>query len=213
MRVLIADDHDLFRRGLRRLLEEEGIRVIADVPDGPSCVREALASRPDVVLLDLSMPGMSGVETTRQLRRLVPHSRVLVVTVSAASRDAIAALMAGACGYLLKDAAVEEILLGVRAAARGESPLSPRLAAQLVDRIVADRAADTAEVDPPPSALTSRERQILRLIAEGRENAEIGLALHVSPATVKTHVSAILAKIDVQNRLQAAVYAVRAGIA
>jgi DNA-binding NarL/FixJ family response regulator len=213
VRVVIADDHDFFRVGLRRLLELEGIRVVADVPDGASCVREAVASRPDVVLLDLYMPGMSGVETTRELRRAVPDSHVLVLTVSAVSGDAIDALMAGACGYLLKDAAVEEILLGVRAAARGESPLSPTMAAQLIDRIVADRPAGAAQIDPPPEVLTAREREILRLVAEGRENAEIGRVLHLSPSTVKTHVSAILAKLGVENRLQAAVYAVRAGIA
>jgi DNA-binding NarL/FixJ family response regulator len=215
MRILIADDHAVFRNGLRELLEEAGMCVVADVQDGASCLREAAVSHPDVVLLDLNMPGMSGVETARELRRAVPDARILMLTVSPDPDDVVEALIAGAAGYLLKGAEVEEILLAVRATARGESSLSPRIATDLVRRVRAGagHSRDAGALDPPPDVLTPREQEILRLLAEGLENAEIGRVLHVSASTVKAHVSSTLAKLGVENRLQAAVYAARAGIA
>lgn len=213
VRVLIADDHALFRKGLRELLEEAGIRVVADVADGASCLRKAVASHPDVVLLDLEMPGMSGVETARELRRAAPDARILMLTVSSDPDDVVGALAAGAAGYVLKGAEVEEMLLAVRAAARGETPLSPRIATELVRRVRAGESRETAAPAPPPEVLTAREREVLRLLSEGLENAEIGQILHISASTVKAHVSAILGKLGVENRLQAAVYAAHAGIA
>ena len=209
LRVLVVDDHTLFRSGLRNLLEEEGFEV-AEARSGELALQAAAVRQPDVVLMDLNMPGISGVEATRRLEELSPGTPVVMLTVSADDRDVVDAVRAGACGYLLKDAAIEEIVAGIRAVASGESWVAPRVAGTLLARV---REASEPAADAMPAAeLTEREQQILRLIAEGKDNTEIGHELYISPRTVKNHVSSLLAKLQIENRIQAAVYAVRRGL-
>jgi DNA-binding NarL/FixJ family response regulator len=209
LRVLLVDDHTFFRAGLRNMLADEGFDV-AEARSGAQAVDVVAVRAPDVVLMDLHMPGMSGIEATRRLLEVAPDTRVVMLTVSADQDEIVEAVLAGACGYLLKDASIEEIVGSMRAAVAGASWASPNVAAVLFDRVRAggepEPAADAA------AALTDRERDILRLLADGKDNAEIGKELYISPSTVKNHISAILAKLGVHNRIQAAVYAVRRGL-
>jgi DNA-binding NarL/FixJ family response regulator len=207
IRVVIVDDHDLFRRGLRELLEEQGIRVVGEAADGVEGMQLATHALPDVVVMDLNMPRLSGVEATRRLAAAAPTVRVLVLTISADDDDVLDAIEAGASGYLLKDASMSEIAAGVRAAAAGEALLSPRIATHILRRIRSGGEGEIQRAD-----LSERELQVLRLMAQGRENAEIAEALVISPRTVKNHISSILSKLHIENRIQAAVYAVRRGI-
>jgi DNA-binding NarL/FixJ family response regulator len=207
IRVVIVDDHDLFRRGLRELLEEQGIRVVGEAADGVEGMQLATHALPDVVVMDLNMPRLSGVEATRRLAAAAPTVRVLVLTISADDDDVLDAIEAGASGYLLKDASMSEIAAGVRAAAAGEALLSPRIATHILRRIRSGGEGEIQRAD-----LSERELQVLRLMAQGRENAEIAEALVISPRTVKNHISSILSKLHMENRIQAAVYAVRRGI-
>jgi NarL family two-component system response regulator LiaR len=208
LRVLLVDDHDLFRAGLRELLEEEGFTV-DDVPSGEAGVRRSRTMRPDVVVMDLNMPGMSGIEATRQVLAGHPDASVLMLTVAADDKGVLEAIRAGAVGYLLKEARLAEIVAGVKAAADGRWPIAPRVAGALVAS-VRERDAE------PPTAtveLTERERAVLALLAEGHDNAEIAGRLFISTSTVKNHISNVLAKLGVENRVQAAAYAVRHGLA
>jgi two-component system nitrate/nitrite response regulator NarL len=209
LRVLVVDDHTLFRTGLRNLLEDEGFEV-AEARSGQLALQAAAVRAPDVVLMDLNMPGMSGVEATRRIKELSPATPVVMLTVSADDRDVVDAVRAGACGYLLKDAAIEEIVAGIRAVASGESWVAPRVVGTLLARV--REASEPAPDTMPAADLTERETQILRLIAEGKDNVEIGDELYISPRTVKNHVSSLLAKLQIENRIQAAVYAVRRGL-
>jgi DNA-binding NarL/FixJ family response regulator len=207
IRVVLVDDHHLFRQGLRSLLEEHGFEIAGEATSGEAAVGLVVELEPDVVVMDLHMPGMSGVEATRHLSKRESSARVLVLTVSTVDTDVVEAMVAGACGYLLKDTSPEQIAAGVRAAAAGESMLSASVAAQLVDRV---RGAPRG---PPDTVdLSEREIEVLRLIAEGRDNVQIAERLMISPMTAKNHVSNILAKLGVQSRVQAAIYAVRAGM-
>ena len=208
LRVLLVDDHDLFRAGLRELLEEEGFTV-DDASSGEAAVRRCRSMRPDVVVMDLSMPGMSGIEATREVLAVHPGASVLMLTVAADDERVLEAIRAGAVGYLLKEARLAEIVAGVEAAAEGRWPIAPRVAGALVAS-VRERAAggQPAEV----GALTERERAVLSLLAEGHDNAAIAGRLFVSPSTVKNHVSSVLAKLGLANRVQAAAYAVRHGL-
>ncbi len=207
LRVLVVDDHRLFRGGLRDVLEESGIAIAGEADSGEEALELAPALSPDVVIMDLTLPGISGAEATRRLLAAEPKLTVLVLTVSAEGADIDEALAAGARGYLLKDATARELVAGVRAAAAGEAPLSPPVAARLVASMRDARRARDAAGDP--ADLSERELQVLRLISEGRDNTQIAQALYISPETVKDHVSHILAKLGVENRIQAAVYAVR----
>jgi DNA-binding NarL/FixJ family response regulator len=209
VRVLLVDDHTFFRAGLRNLLADEGFEV-SEAWSGAQALELVAGRAPDVVLMDLHMPGMSGIETTQRLLELAPEIRVVMLTVSAAQDEIIGAVLAGACGYLLKDAPIEEVVGSLRAAAAGASWASPNVAAVLFERV---RAGGEPEAqDDALAALSDREREILRLLADGRDNAEIGRELYISPSTVKNHISAILTKLGVHNRIQAAVYAVRRGL-
>jgi DNA-binding NarL/FixJ family response regulator len=206
VRVIVVDDHDLFRDGLVDLLQERGIRVVGEAGLGAVGVKLAQELNPDVILMDISMPGMTGVEATQRIAAAAPGAKVLVLTVLADEGHVMDALLAGACGYLLKDAPIDRIVDGVQAAANGESLISPSIASQLVRRIRhPDRAA------PPLSGamLTRRELEVLGLVTRGMDNPEIAGALHLSQHTIKNHVSSILVKLQVENRLQAAVRAVR----
>lgn len=209
--ILIVDDHDLFRRGLRELLEERGFRVVGEAKDGQQAVQLALRSRPDVAIMDLNMPVASGVEATERITRDASGVAVLVLTVSASADDLVEALAAGAVGYLLKDAPADEIARAIHAAAKGDAVLDPRMTARLLGRLRESMAA--AETRPRVPALSERELDLLKLLAEGLGNEEIAARLYLSPKTVKNQVSAILLKLGVENRVQAAVLAVRAGLA
>jgi DNA-binding NarL/FixJ family response regulator len=206
LQVVIADDHPVYREGLARLLRESGIDVVAEVPNGAAAIRAAEELAPDVVIMDLHMPGMSGLEATRRLTELAPASRVLVLTVSAQEADVTEAIIAGASGYVLKDGDVEEVVAGIRAAAAGHSVISPRIATFLLGR-VRDEAGVHASLGGVE--LSARELEVLGLMAEGRSNHEIADELVISLSTVRNHISSILMKLQVENRVQAAVRAVR----
>ena len=211
LRVLVVDDHDLYRTGLRNLLEEQGVNVVGEAENGETAIRLASDLAPDVVIMDLNMPGVGGVETTRRLSSLAPLSRVVVLTISADDDDVMNAVMAGACGYLLKDSSIQELIAGIRAASEGESLISPQIAAKVLQRLRAQsKDADAAETIR--AELSDRELQVLKLIANGKDNAQIARELFISPKTVKNHISNILMKLQIENRIQAAVYAVRSGI-
>ena len=166
---------------------------------------------PDVVIMDLNMPGPSGVEVIRQMATIAPLTRVVVLTISADDSDVINAVMSGACGYLLKDSSVDQLIAGIRSAAAGESLISPQIAAKMLQMLRAQRSTvDAAETIR--AELSEREIEVLKLIANGNDNAQIARALFISPKTVKNHISNILMKLQMENRIQAAVYAVRSGI-
>ena len=212
LRVLIVDDHDLFRSGLRNLLEvEDGIEIIGEAAGGQEAVKIVRELAPDVVVMDLNMPGMGGVEATRHITTLAPLTRVVMLTISDQDNDVIDAILAGACGYLLKDSSIQDLMAGIRAAALGESLISPTIAAKVLQRL---RASSTRpEIETTIRAeLSDREIEVLKLIANGKDNAMIAAELHISPKTVKNHISNILMKLQIDNRIQAAVYAVRSGI-
>jgi DNA-binding NarL/FixJ family response regulator len=211
LRVLVVDDHDLFRTGLRNLLEEEGVNVVGEAENGENAIRLAADLAPDVVIMDLNMPGAGGVETTRRLSSLAPLSRVVVLTISAGDDDVMNAVMAGACGYLLKDSSIQELIAGIRAAAEGESLISPQIAAKVLQRLRA-QSKDVDAAETIRAELSDRELEVLKLIANGKDNAQIARELFISPKTVKNHISNILMKLQIENRIQAAVYAVRSGI-
>ena len=166
---------------------------------------------PDVVVMDLNMPGMGGVEATRHIAAIAPLTRVVVLTISDEDGDVMDAILAGACGYLLKDASIEELMAGIRAAWRGESLISPTIAAKVLQRVRAT-SAQPEIAEAIRSELSDREVEVLKLIANGKDNALIAAELHISPKTVKNHISNILMKLQIDNRIQAAVYAVRSGI-
>ena len=210
-RVLIVDDHDLFRTGLRNLLEEKAVQVIGEAATGGDAVRIVRELAPDVVVMDLNMPGMGGVEATRHISTAAPLTRVVMLTISDQDSDVIDAILAGACGYLLKDASIEELIAGIEAAARGESLISPTIAAKVLQRVRATSTQPEYE-NTIRAELSDREIEVLKLIANGKDNAVIAAELHISPKTVKNHISNILMKLQIDNRIQAAVYAVRSGI-
>jgi DNA-binding NarL/FixJ family response regulator len=206
-----VDDHDLFRTGLRNLLEEQGVQVVGECDNGTEALRAVREVAPDVVVMDLNMPGISGVEATRQISMIAPLTRVLVLTISDQDSDVMDAILAGACGYLLKDSSISELISGIQAAAVGESLVSPAIASKVLQRVRAS-SASPHEAELIQSELSDREIEVLKLIANGQDNGMIALELHISPKTVKNHISNILMKLQIENRIQAAVYAVRSGI-
>jgi DNA-binding NarL/FixJ family response regulator len=209
IRVVVVDDHELFRGGMVQLLREHGINVVGEAAMAAPAIKLACELNPDVVLIDLNMPGISGIEATQRLHAVAPLVRVLVLTVVADEHAVTEALLAGASGYLLKDAPVAQIVEGIKATARGESLISSRIAGHLVRRI---RQPPAMQIDNEPADLTPREMEILELIARGMDNPQIAQTLFLSQHTVKNHVSSILVKLQVQNRIQAAVRAVRRGL-
>ena len=211
LRVLIVDDHDLFRTGLRNLLEEQGVSIVGEAATGTEAVRIVRELAPDVVVMDLNMPAMGGVEATRHITAVAPLTRVVMLTISDEDSDVMDAILAGACGYLLKDASIQDLVTGIRAAARGESLISPNIAAKVLQRVRAT-SAQPEIADMIRAELSEREIEVLKLIANGKDNALIAAELHISPKTVKNHISNILMKLQIDNRIQAAVYAVRSGI-
>jgi DNA-binding NarL/FixJ family response regulator len=210
-RVLLVDDHDLFRTGLRTLLEEQGIDVVGEAETGTRALEQIRETAPEVVVMDLNMPGISGVEATRQIAMIAPLTRVLVLTISDQDSDIMDAILAGACGYLLKDASIDQLIAGINAAAAGESLVSPAIASRVLQRLRAT-SSSPRDAETIRSELSDREIQVLKLIANGKDNAQIAGELHISPKTVKNHISNILMKLQIENRIQAAVYAVRSGL-
>jgi DNA-binding NarL/FixJ family response regulator len=208
LRVVIVDDHPVYRQGLARLLSKSGIDVVGEAPNGLVALELVNELAPDVVIMDLNMPQISGVEATRRLTERTPVSRVLVLTVSALEADVTDAILAGASGYVLKDGPIEEVVTAIRATAAGESWISPRVAATLLG-VVRERQEVGAEQGVPPVSLSHREIQVLSLLAAGKANPEIGAELVIAPSTVRNHISSILTKLQVDNRVQAAVRAVR----
>ena len=214
IRVLIADDHRFYREGVRALLADaRDVEVVGEAASGDEAIDRAEALQPDVVLMDLKMPGLNGIEATRRVVGASPHVGVLVVTMYDDDDSVFAAMRAGARGYLLKDADQEDLLRAIQAVSRGEAIFSPAIARRLMGYFAALHARGTG---PAPAApfpdLTAREREILALIAEGRNNAAIAARLSLSLKTVQNHVSNILSKLQVADRAQAIVRAREAGL-
>jgi DNA-binding NarL/FixJ family response regulator len=210
-RVILVDDHDLFRTGLVNLLTEQGVHVIGEAATGDAALRLVRDLAPDVVVMDINMPGISGVDATREIAAFAPRTRVVVLTISADDGDVVDAVMAGACGYLLKDSSIQELIAGIRAAAAGDSLISPQIATKVL-QLLRSQQAGAGRTKPVRAELSERELDVLKLIAVGKDNAEIAKELFISPKTVKNHISNILMKLQIDNRIQAAVYAVRSGI-
>jgi DNA-binding NarL/FixJ family response regulator len=211
LRIVLGDDHTLVRQGLRKILEEKGEwEVVAEAGDGREAVRQVLALRPDVVLLDIGMPLLNGIESTRQIVRRHPEIRVLILSMHADEPYIIKALQAGAKGYLLKDSADTDLIRGVADVAAGKSFFSPAVAKVMLDdyvRHLADKG-----ISDRYDALSEREREIFQLIAEGHSNKDIAEVLSISPATVETHRAHIFQKLDLHNAAEVVLYAVRRGI-
>ena len=211
IRVLIADDHAVVRQGLRTFLElQDEIEVVGEAADGAEALELVQRTEPDVALLDLVMPRLGGLEAIRRIRAVAPDTRVLVLTSFADDDTVLPALRAGAAGYLLKDVQPPELVGAIRTVHAGEALLAPAVATMLVEQLAAE---DGDGAGPDRGAqLTRREREVLALLARGRPNKVIARDLGVSERTVKTHVSNILGKLNLTDRTQAAVYAVRHGI-
>jgi NarL family two-component system response regulator LiaR len=209
--VLIVDDHAVVRQGVRASLEARpGFAVVAEAESGVEAVRRVTETVPDVVLMDLLMPDMDGVEATRQVRRLSPRTQVIVLTSHHDDEHIFPALRAGAISYLLKTVKLDELANAIASAARGEATLHPRVAARVVEELQGTRASQS--VPNPFMELTERELEILKLIAQGLSNAQLMERLVISENTVKGHVSNILSKLHLGDRTQAAVYAWREGL-
>ncbi|WP_436536272.1 response regulator [Actinoplanes sp. HUAS TT8] len=215
IRVLVADDQPLMRGALATIIGvQPDMELVGEAADGRTAVETAVRLRPDVAVLDIRMPGLDGLAATRELARLVPGNavRVLILTTFDLDEYVTAALAAGASGFLLKNAPPEDILAGIRVVASGESLLAPTVTTRLLSRFRAEAAA----VDPARAALldqlTPRETEVLRDLARGASNAEIGDRLYIGETTVKTHVSRILAKVGARDRVQAVIFAYEAGL-
>ncbi len=211
IRILIADDHELFRRGLRMVLEDEDdIEVVGEVGDGLSAVEVALAETPDVMVLDVRMPQLSGIEAASRIKESLPHIKILVLTISDEEDDLYEAIKAGANGYLLKEISIDEIGNAVRSVYAGQSLISPSMASKLLNEFASmiKREEEEKEQVPAPK-LTPREMEVLEHVAKGMNNREIAKALFISENTVKNHVRNILEKLHLHSRMEAVVYAVR----
>jgi DNA-binding NarL/FixJ family response regulator len=209
VRVVIADDQPMMRAGFKAVLEATGaIEVVAEASSGEEAVAAANAHSPDVVLMDIEMPGMDGIEATRRL----PRHRVLILTTFGLDEYIVDALRAGASGFLLKDAPTEDVVGAVRSVAAGDAVLSPTVTRQLLDQVGRRLPAPVSRSPETLAELTDREREVLRMLAAGLSNAELAEALYLSEATVKTHVSNLLGKLGLRDRVQAVIYAYETGL-
>jgi NarL family two-component system response regulator LiaR len=208
IRVLIVDDHTIVRKGIRALLTEiAGIEVVGEAADGQEAVAQANSLRPDVILMDLAMPQMDGIEATRQIKTSQPESRILVMTSFATDDKVLPAIKAGALGYLLKESAPEDLLQAIQQIHRGEPSLHPTIARKVLQEIT-----HPSDRPPTPDPLTKREAEVLLLVAQGLSNQDIARKLHISDPTVRSHVSNIMSKLHLATRIQAALYALREGL-
>jgi NarL family two-component system response regulator LiaR len=209
IRVLIADDHAIVRKGLRALLAtERDIEVIGEAEDGTQAVSQARALQPDVILMDLVMPKMDGIEATRQITELQSGAHILVLTSFAADDKVFPAIKAGALGYLLKDSGPDELVEAIHQVQRGEPSLEPSIARKVLHEL-----SQPPKQPPTVDPLTERELAVLRLIAQGKSNRDIAEQLVITEMTVRTHVSNVLSKLHLASRTQAALYALREGLA
>jgi DNA-binding NarL/FixJ family response regulator len=208
MRVLLVDDHPLFREGLVSLLAARDIEVVGEASDGSAAVELCRRLAPDVVLMDLAMPTMGGLDATRLIKAEMPEIKVVILTVSEADDDLFEAVRSGAHGYLVKSTGSDEFFDLLEALERGEAPLSRGLAAKIMRHLAQEGRSPTEE-----AALTPREMEILKLVAEGKPNREVAAALFISDATVKFHMTNILTKLHLENRAQVVAYAHRHGLA
>jgi two-component system NarL family response regulator len=210
IRVVICDDHALFRRGLAMVLEEEpGIEVVGEAEDGEAAVTVAEDLAPDVVLMDVRMPKLSGIEATRAIAERVPATRILMLTVSDEEEDLYEAIKAGAAGYLLKEISIDEVATAIRSVVSGQSLITPSMASKLLTEFTNLAKQAEAKQAVPSPRLTSRELEVLKLVAQGMSNKEIAAELYISENTVKNHVRNILEKLHLHSRMEAVVYAVR----
>jgi DNA-binding NarL/FixJ family response regulator len=211
LRIVLADDHTLFRQGLRRVLEEQpGWQVIADASDGATAVRLTMERQPHIVIMDIAMPRLNGVEATRQIVRRAPDVRVLILSMYSDDLYITQALQAGAHGFVLKDSADADLVRAVRDLAAGKSYFSPTVSKVVLDDYVR-RLADRG-ISDRFDALTEREREVFQLIAEGNSNKDIAGLLHLSPGTVETHRARIMEKLDLHSAAEIVLYAVRKGV-
>ena len=209
IRVVIADDQPMMRAGFKAVLEATGaVEVVGEAANGEEAVAAAAAHSPDVVLMDIEMPGMDGIEATRRL----PRQRVLILTTFGLDEYIVDALRAGASGFLLKDAPTQDVVDAVRSVAAGDAVLSPAVTRQLLDQVGRRLPAPVSRSPEALAELTDREREVLRMLAAGLSNAELAEALFLSEATVKTHVSNLLGKLGLRDRVQAVIYAYETGL-
>ena len=206
--ILLADDHRMLRDSLRRALEDHGFDVVGEAPDGAEAVRLVQALRPAVVLMDVSMPALDGVEATRQISRIAPESQVVMLTMHADGDVMARAIQAGAVGYLVKDCSIEDVVSTIRLAASGEAVLSPGLASSMLADV--KKGGRSSDGDAP--TISAREEEVLQLVADGLTLPEVAAALYISVKTVKNHLASIYAKLDDRDRTQAVLRAVRMGI-
>ncbi len=208
IRVLIVDDHTIVRKGICALLAEvEAITVVGEASNGQEAVAQALALDPDVILMDLAMPEMDGIEAIRQIVAGQAAARILVLTSFVSDDKVFPAIKAGALGYLLKNSAPADLIYAIKQVSRGEPSLHPSIAVRVLQEL-----RRPVEKTPPPNALTAREVEVLRLVAQGMSNREIAVQLTTTEATIKTHVSSILSKLQLANRVQATLYAISEGV-
>ena len=209
IRLMLVDDHRMLRGGLRRSLEEEGFYVVGEAADGEAAVRLVPAAKPDVILMDVSMPDMDGVEATKRILQNAPEQRVVMLTMHA-DKDLIdQAIKAGAVGYLTKDCSIDEVIDAVRMAANGETALSPALAKTMLSEV---RKIDEKAAREEDRLVTKREEEVLQLIADGCSTPEVAQKLYISQKTVKNHLASIYEKLNARDRTQAVLLAVRMGI-
>ncbi|MBL8775458.1 MAG: response regulator transcription factor [Acidimicrobiales bacterium] len=211
IRLMLADDHRMLREGLRRSMAEQGFDMVGEARDGAEAVELARVLQPDVILMDVTMPELDGVEATRRIRSALPQVKVVMLTMHADQDVLASAIRAGASGYLVKDCSTEEIAEAVRMTARGDTIISPRLAASMLDEV---RRIDGRPAGGPDEerVVTRREEEVLQLIADGCSTPEVAERLYISQKTVKNHLASIYQKLDARDRTQAVLQAVRMGI-
>ncbi len=213
IRILIADDHELFRRGLKMVLEsEDDIEVLGEASDGQEAFDLAVAEAPDVIVMDVRMPVLSGIEATQLIKEHLPSAKILMLTISDEEDDLYQAIKAGANGYLLKEISIDEIGNAVRSVCGGQSLISPSMASKLLNEFASMIKKEEEKAHVPAPRLTPREMEVLQHVAQGMNNREIAKTLFISENTVKNHVRNILEKLHLHSRMEAVVYAVREGV-
>ncbi len=210
IRVIVADDHALFRRGLEMVLQSESdIEVVAEANDGKEVVTLAVEHAPDLVLMDVRMPGQGGIEAAQAIKEVVPNTKILMLTISDEEEDLYDAIKAGASGYLLKEISIDEVASAIRSVHAGQSLISPSMASKLLTEFATMARKDAEKQQMPTPRLTDREMQVLTLVAQGLNNRDIAKQLFISENTVKNHVRNILEKLQLHSRMEAVVYAVK----